>query len=222
MPQFLTGKNCQLLARVRDAVLGAGSGERTAAVKEKWNEWTNVMEWVLMAEGGHNTAPHTDSHGLSTWITVQEGLFGFGWLSKPTQEERKAWITNPQEFTGGRWRFTLLTAGKTVFFPSGTIHFVFRLRRGQTLALGGHILQWNGVERWISIVREQIKSPQITNEDVEWSAPKYVRVIAEMVKHRADNGRIAELGGKELVDSFFKQVEVCRDSMAFIRCSGLG
>jgi hypothetical protein len=209
MPKFLSGENCQLLLRVRDAVLGGSSGERTVAAKEKWNEWLNVMDWVLMSEGGHNTAPHTDSHGLSTWITVQEGLFGFGWLSKPTKEERDAWIANPQQFTGGRWRFTVLTPGKTVFFPSGTIHFVFRLRHGQTLALGGHVLQWNGVERWITVVREQMRSPHITNEDVEWSAPKYVRVITDLIKNRVNNGRAAELGGQEAVDRFLHHVEVC-------------
>lgn len=208
MPKFLAGENCQLLPRVRDAVLAGSSGERTVASKEKWNEWLNVMDWVLMSQGGHNTAPHTDSHGLSTWITVQEGLFGFGWLSKPTKEEQDAWIANPQEFTGGRWRFTVLSPGKTVFFPSGTIHFVFRLRQGQTLALGGHILQWNGVERWINVVREQMRSPHITNEDVEWSAPKYVRVITDLIKNRVNNGRVDELGGKEVVDRFLTQVEV--------------
>lgn len=208
MPKFLAGENCQLLLRVRDAVLAGSSGERTVASKEKWNEWLNVMDWVLMSQGGHNTAPHTDSHGLSTWITVQEGLFGFGWLSKPTKEEQDAWIANPQEFTGGRWRFTVLSPGKTVFFPSGTIHFVFRLRRGQTLALGGHILQWNGVERWINVVREQMRSPHITNEDVEWSAPKYVRVITDLIKNRLNNGRVDELGGQEVVGRFLAQVEV--------------
>ncbi|KAJ9138019.1 hypothetical protein NKR19_g7995 [Coniochaeta hoffmannii] len=177
------------------------------AAKEQWNEWRDVADWVIVSEGGHNTAPHTDSHGLSTWITVQEGLFGFGWLSKPTQEAHDAWNTNPQEFTGGSWRFTVLSPGKTVFFPSGTVHFVFRQRHGQTLALGGHVLQWNGVERWITVVREQMRSPDITNEDVAWSAPKYVRVIADLIERRVNNGRAAELGGQEVVDRFIRQVE---------------
>lgn len=207
MPKFLAAENCQLLSRVRDAVLSGSSGERTVAAKEKWNEWLDVMDWVLLSEGGHNTAPHMDSHGLSTWITIQEGLFGFGWLSKPTKEERDAWVANPQEFTGGRWRFTVLTPGKTVFFNSGTIHFVFRLRRGQTLALGGHILQWSGIERWITVVRDQMRSPQITNEDVEWSAPKYVRVVADLVANRVKTGRVDEIGGQEVVDRFLALVQ---------------
>jgi hypothetical protein len=212
MPKFLSGENCQLLLRVRDAVLGGSSGGRTVAGTKKWTEWLNVLDWVLVSQGGHNTAPHTDSHGLSTWITVQEGRFGFGWLSKPTQEERDDWIANPQGFTGGRWRFTVLSPGKTVFFPSGTIHFVFRQRQCQTLALGGHVLQWNGVERWITVVREQMGSPHITNEDVEWSAPKYVRVITALIKNRVKNGRAAELGGQEVVDRSLHQVEATSDA----------
>lgn len=208
MPKFLAGENCQVLPRVRDAVLSGSSAERTVAAKEKWNEWLDVLDWVLLSEAGHNTAPHMDSHGLSTWITIQEGQFGYGWLSKPTKEERDAWIADPQTFTGGRWRFTVLTPGKTVFFGSGTIHFVFRLRHGQTLGLGGHILQWTGLETWVTIMREQLKNSQITNEDVEWSAPKYLRVITDLVMNRIKSGRVAELGGQEAVDRYMGLVKV--------------
>ncbi|KAH8903830.1 hypothetical protein BR93DRAFT_901405 [Coniochaeta sp. PMI_546] len=217
MPKFLAAENCQLLSRVRDAVLSGSSGERTVAAKEKWNEWLDVMDWVLLSEGGHHTAPHMDSHGLSTWITIQEGEFGFGWLSKPTKEERDAWVANPQEFTGGRWRFTVLTPGKTVFFNSGTIHFVFRLRHGQTLALGGHILQWSGIERWITVVRDQMRSPQITNEDVEWSAPKYVRVVSDLVTNRVKSGRVDEIGGQQVVDRFLALVQEFEKDMKDIK-----
>ncbi|KAK3371250.1 hypothetical protein B0T24DRAFT_628270 [Lasiosphaeria ovina] len=76
-----------------------------------WSQWMDVLEWVLISEGGHNTAPHTDSHGLATWITIQEGHFGFGWLSCPTQKERDEWMANPHSFTGGQWRYVVLTRG---------------------------------------------------------------------------------------------------------------
>jgi hypothetical protein len=78
LPSFLEGENCQLLFRVRDAVLMGKSAERVAAARQDWNIWRNVTDWALLSEGGHNTAPHTDSHGYSTWITVQEGHIGFG------------------------------------------------------------------------------------------------------------------------------------------------
>lgn len=208
LPKFLTGENCQLLPRVRDSVLSGSTAERTVAAKEQWNEWLDVLDWVLMSEGGHNTAPHMDSHGLSTWLTVQEGEFGYGWLSKPTKEERDAWIAHPQHFVGGRWRYTVLTPGQTVFFNSGTVHFVFRIRHGQTMALGGHVLQWSGLAHWASIIQDQLRNPQITNEDMEWSAPKYLRVVADLVESRIKTGRIDEMGGQEAVDKFIALVKV--------------
>jgi hypothetical protein len=70
LPNFLTGENCQLLLLVRNTVLMENSAERVVASTQGWNEWKNVLEWVLMSEGGHNTAPHMDSHGFGTWLTV--------------------------------------------------------------------------------------------------------------------------------------------------------
>ncbi|CAK7203698.1 hypothetical protein SEUCBS139899_006441 [Sporothrix eucalyptigena] len=188
LPRFLTNENCQLLPRLRDEVLNPSRAERDTAAREQWNEWRDVLEWVLLSQGGHNTSPHTDSHGLGTWITVQEGLFGFGWLSHPTPDERAAWTANPHDFQGGKWCFLILEPGQTIFFNSGTVHFVFRLRSEPTLALGGHVLQWSGIERWLSVVAAQMQNPHITNEDMEWSAPKYVRVVARLVEARLARG----------------------------------
>ncbi|KAK0714205.1 hypothetical protein B0T26DRAFT_629402, partial [Lasiosphaeria miniovina] len=166
LPSFLEGENCQLLLRIRDAVLMGNSAERIAAPAQDWNTWRNVTDWALLSEGGHNTAPHMDSHGYSTWITVQEGRVGFGWMSRPRQQEEEAWMSDPHNFTGGDWRYFVLSPGHTVFFPSGTIHFVFRVQGEQTFALGGHILQWSGVGRWLEVVVTQMKTPEITNEDM--------------------------------------------------------
>ncbi|KAK4182977.1 hypothetical protein QBC35DRAFT_545237 [Podospora australis] len=118
--------------------------ERVVAPSNDWNQWKNVLEWVLLSEGGHQTAPHMDSNGVLTWITVQEGFIGFDWMARPTEEEERP--------------------GQTVFFPSGTIHFVFRTQVGQTLALGGHVLQWSGIERWMHVVLAEEANPMITNE----------------------------------------------------------
>lgn len=200
LPQFLTNENCQLLPRLRDEVLNPSRAERDTAAREQWNEWRDVLEWVLLSQGGHNTSPHTDSHGLGTWITVQEGLFGFGWLSHPTSDERAAWMANPHGFRGGNWCYMVLEPGQTVFFNSGTVHFVFRLRSEPTLALGGHVLQWSGIERWLQVVAAQMQNPHITNEDMEWSAPKYVRVVARLVEARRQSGRVEEMGGASAVD----------------------
>ncbi|WQF76285.1 Putative JmjC domain-containing protein [Colletotrichum destructivum] len=171
LPTFLTGENCQLLPRVRDMVLTGNRAERAVASGEQWNEWRDVLEWALLSEGGHNTAPHIDSHGLATWITSQEGGFGFGWMSRPTVQERTDWMVNPQGYIGGQWRYVILRPGQTVFFNSGTIHFVFRVRGEQTLALGGHILQWSTMGWWLQVVIAQVHNPKISNEDMTRSVP---------------------------------------------------
>ncbi|KAH0421178.1 hypothetical protein CcaCcLH18_13596 [Colletotrichum camelliae] len=207
LPTFLTGENCQLLPRVRDMVLTGRRAERAVASGEQWNEWRDVLEWVLLSEGGHNTAPHIDSHGLGTWITAQEGYIGFGWMSRPTRQEWNDWTVNPQGYTGGRWRYVILRPGQTVFFDSGTIHLVFRARGEQTLALGGHILLWSSVERWLQIVIEEVRNPTVTNEDINRSAPTYVQAVARLVTARVNRGRVEELGGGKAIARFFDSVK---------------
>ncbi|KAK0613158.1 hypothetical protein B0T17DRAFT_593337 [Bombardia bombarda] len=208
MPNFLTGENCQLLLQVRNAVLMEESAERVVASTQEWNEWKNVLDWVLLSEGGHNTAPHMDSHGFATWITAQEGSIGFGWMSCPTDKERNSWTADPHCYTGGRWRYIILKPGQSVFFMPGTIHFVFRVRECQTLALGGHILQWSDIRRWMQVVLAQTRNPAITNEDMKQSAPKLVHVVAELVKARAEEGEVEQLGGEAAVMQFFASVKV--------------
>lgn len=202
LPSFLTGENCQLLPRIRDALLEGHCAERIKASREEWNEWTELLEWVLMSEGGHNTAPHMDSHGWSTWITIQEGNFGFGWLARPTDEEQEDWMNAPLTYTGGNWRFVILKPGQTVFFPSGTVHFVFRLHAEQTLALGGHLLQWTALERWVQIILWQLKNPNITNEDLGTAPLKYIRSARKLVEHRMANWRVTTMGGMPTVTRF--------------------
>lgn len=208
MPNFLTGENCQLLLQVRNAVLMEDSAERVVASTQEWNEWKNVLDWVLLSEGGHNTAPHMDSHGFATWITAQEGSVGFGWMCCPTEEERNSWTADPHYYTGGRWRYIILKPGQSVFFMPGTIHFVFRVREHQTLALGGHVLQWSDIRRWMKVVLAQIKNSAITNEDMRRSAPKYVRAVAKLVRARVEEGEVEQLGGEAAVTQFFASVKV--------------
>jgi hypothetical protein len=208
LPKFLHGENSQLLPRVRDAVLMGGRAERAVARREEWNEWRDVLEWVLLAEGGHNTAPHTDSHGFGSWITVQEGHFGFGWMSRPTPEEREQWMADPQNYTGGQWRYAVLDPDQTIFFNPGTIHFVFRLKGKQTLALGGHVILWSDTDDWIKVVIDQVRNPNMTNEEVQWSAPKYVRVVADLVANRIKNRGLKGLGNEENIRRFFDSANV--------------
>lgn len=216
LPSFLTGENCQLLPRIRDSLLEGHTAERTKAHREDWNEWTELLEWVLMSEGGHNTAPHMDSHGWSTWITIQEGHFGFGWLSNPTEKERGDWMADPLAYTGGNWRFAILKPGQTVFFPSGTIHFVFRLHDRQTLALGGHLLQWTALERWMEVIQWQLKNPNITNEDLGKSPLKYIHIARRLVDHRMKTFRLQTMGGLPAVTNFMARASVGNTPVPFL------
>ncbi|KAK8029399.1 hypothetical protein PG993_010690 [Apiospora rasikravindrae] len=125
-----------------------------------------------------------DSHGLATWITIQEGQFGFAWMSRPTTEQRQAWMQDIEYYDQGQqWRYWILKPGQTVFFPSGTIHSVFRIRQTQTLGLVGHILQWSGLEQWIDVVRKQADAPNSTNEDMT-DVCKWFPVIEDLVRKR--------------------------------------
>jgi hypothetical protein len=208
LPSFLGGENCQLLPRVRDAVLMGTRAERIVISSDEWKEWRDILEWVLISEGGNDTAPHTDSHGLSTWITVQKGQVGFGWMSRPTPEERRQWISNPDSYTGGRWRYIILPPGWTVFFTFGTIHFVFRIQAEQTLALGGHILQWTSIRKWLEVVADQVRNPQITNENMEETVKVYIYHILDLMSMRVKNGRIEEIGGQDEVKRVLALVKV--------------
>src|SRR6266566_9737992 len=101
-------------------------------------------------------------------------------MSRPTPGERDAWMADPHSCTGGKWRYVILRQGDTVFFTSGTIHFVFRTRERQTFALGGHILQWSGIVEWAENVVVQIRSTNIINEALD-EVPKIVRKVKRLV-----------------------------------------
>src|SRR6266566_1447013 len=116
-------------------------------------------------------------------------------------------IADPHSCTGGKWRYIILRQGDTVFFTSGTIHFVFRTRERQTFALGGHILQWSGIVEWAENVVAQIRSPNITNEALD-DAPKIVRIAKRLVTNRMQTGKVAEMGGQNAVERFFDLVQV--------------
>ena len=107
LPEFLMGKNCNLLPQARIMALGM---ESTANVQQQV-KWRDTAEWVVLSEGGFHTAPQIAKYGFGIWMTVQEGPIGFGWLSNPTVEELFAWLDAPSNYTGGRWRYIVLKTG---------------------------------------------------------------------------------------------------------------
>ncbi|KAK8130810.1 hypothetical protein PG984_007248 [Apiospora sp. TS-2023a] len=105
-------------------------------------------------------------------------------MSRPTAKQRQDWMDDTEYYDQEqKWRYWVLKPGQTVFFPSGTIHSVFRIRQTQTLGLGGHILQWSGLEQWIDVVRQQANAPNSTNEDMT-DACKWFPVIDDLVRNR--------------------------------------
>jgi hypothetical protein len=204
-PAFLAGEDCRLLTKVKLERDG-----ETASRRRYPQGYKEVEKWALLAEAGALTEPHQDSHGYSTYITVNQGDIGFGWLSYPTNEERASW-NKDQSVAGDRFRYVVMKPGQTVFFPAGTVHFVFRLpgaEGGHTLAFGGHVLRCSNILHWIKTLIEEKASPNVTNEDLTSSAPGYLNQVERFVRHAQKNGTTEKWGGAEAVEDFLRLKEV--------------
>ncbi|KAF9733857.1 hypothetical protein PMIN04_013076 [Paraphaeosphaeria minitans] len=204
LPSFLMGEDCQLLRRIRDTILEGATAERCSAPVAEWNQWRDDEDWALLAQGGAPTLTHQDGCGKATWLTVQEGQVGFGWLSRPSEEEKRCWSSDPNAFEGGQIRYVVLRPGQTVYFEAGTIQFVFRLEQDQTLLLGGHIMRWSCVGSWIQIVLNQLRFPDATNEDLLPAAPAYVEAVAQLLVEQTRLSKSDQLVSVEVIAEFFR------------------
>lgn len=199
-PAFLAGEDTRLLTKLKleRATQYAGRRSYPQGYKE-------VEKWALLAESGALTEPHQDSHGYSTYITVNQGRVGFGWLSFPTAEERKKWTEDAGNIPGDRFRYVVLKPGQTVYFPAGTVHFVFRLpSAGHTLAFGGHVLRCSNIAHWVKTMLKERSNPQITNEDLTSSAPGYLNRVEKFVTQAQKNGTLEKWGGAGEVEEFLR------------------
>ncbi|KAK0945106.1 hypothetical protein LTR29_003453 [Friedmanniomyces endolithicus] len=197
-PAFLNNEDCTLLTKLKLPCTG-----ETASRLGFTEGFQEVEKWVLAAQAGALTEPHQDSHGYSTYITVNQGYVGFGWLSNPTDDERAAWSNAHDTYTGGRWRYVILRPSDTVYFPAGTVHFVFRHPdAGNTLAFGGHVLRCSQIVRWIKVVLAEQANGSITNEDLSISAPRYLDRVEKFVKQARKSGREEMWGGKDAIEEF--------------------
>lgn len=205
LPSFLMGENPRLLHSACDYILAGDTIERARAPRRKWNEWKNVLEWLLLS-AGYNTGPHRD--GFATWIIVQEGEYGFGWLSNPTDQELDEWMANPNQWVGGQWRDRVIGPGQAIVIPPGLVHYVFRRDGYQTAAIGGHFLSWSDIDLWSRVVVQEVKHSDSTNEDMEHTAPQYASAILKLVSDRCKRGRIRELGGEGPITDFYVNMKV--------------
>ncbi|KAK3713930.1 hypothetical protein LTR37_008180 [Vermiconidia calcicola] len=202
-PAFLSNEDCRLLTKLKHP-----SNDDQASRRGYEPGWKEVEKWALIAQGGALTEPHQDSHGYNTYITVNQGIMGFGWLARPTVAERKEWLKNPSNFKGGRWRYAVLRPGHTVYFPSGTVHFVFRLRSaGDTLAFGGHVLRCSQIVNWVKTMRDEKRARAITNEEITVSAPAYLERVERFVKQARRMGQAGKWGGQDAITEFLRVKE---------------
>ncbi|KAM7188544.1 hypothetical protein V8F33_010587 [Rhypophila sp. PSN 637] len=198
-PRFIQHRKCQLLHSIKSAVLGGMTAQRMEVTTATVEQWKDNVDWTLLSEGGNLTGPHMDAHGLDTWITVQEGAFGFGWMARPTPEEYREWLQDPLDLTQSeKWRYLVLKPGQTVFFPGGLIHFVFRIKGYQTLATGGHNIRWNALENWIDTMALQKQHEDSCNEEQD-----RIGLFCDHVKHfiqkRIKHGTLEEVFGESVL-----------------------
>lgn len=201
-PAFLSGEDSRLLTKVKIEQDQSYAGRRSFPQGYK-----EVEKWALLAESGALTEPHQDSHGYSTYITINQGTVGFGWLAYPSDQERRQWIANPSSSSvaADRFRYVVMRPGQTVFFPAGTIHFVFRLpSAGHTLAFGGHVLRCSNIVHWVKCLLEEKENTNITNEDLTSSAPGYLDRVEKFVKQAQKNGTTDKWGGANAVEEFLR------------------
>jgi hypothetical protein len=199
-PAFLNNEDCRLLTKLK--IPGAADEARRRTYPQGFKE---VEKWALLAQAGALTEPHQDSHGYSTYITINVGLVGFGWLSSPTEAERIQWRKHPLKFVGGTWRYVILKPGQTVFFPAGTVHFVFRLPSvGNSLAFGGHILRCSNIAHWARTLLEERDAQNVTNEDLTDSATGYLERVGRFVTQASKSGQTERWGGEEEIAEFLR------------------
>ena len=199
-PSFLNSEECRLLTKLKIPSEDDSAGRRGYAPG-----WKDKEKWALIARAGALTEPHQDSGGLGTYITINQGVVGFGWLSRPTSEEKQDWLANPGSFVGGQWRRIVLRAGDTIYFPGGTVHFVFRdPKESNTLAFGGHVLRCSQIATWIETLLQDQANPNITNEDLSASVVGYLERVERFVYHATVKGTQALWGGQESIDRFVR------------------
>jgi hypothetical protein len=177
-PDFLSSTNCQLLHSF-NAISPRLVSKRT-------------VNFLLLSEGGNHTPIHVDSHGLATFITIQQGEVGFGWIANATKQDRLDIHKDAlSDSLKRKARYIILRSGQTVFMPSGTIHFIFRRRYIPTLATGGHILTWKTIPRWLRVMKMQKLSQEAVDADVtKESTQAYINVLKESLRRGMDVGCI--------------------------------
>ncbi|KAF2720569.1 hypothetical protein K431DRAFT_226194 [Polychaeton citri CBS 116435] len=199
-PSWLNREDCRLITKLK-----IPEAQKTVQRRGYLPGYKEVERWALVAQAGALTNPHQDSHGYSTFITCNQGEIGFGWLSHPTAEERAGWERSSDDYIGGRWRYIVIRPGQTVYFPAGTVHFIFRLpSKGNTLAFGGHVLRCSNLVHWIKTLLAEKRADNISNEDLSASAPGYLDTVETFLNQAQKQGKAGKWGGMGAIKEFLR------------------
>lgn len=202
-PRGFASANCDLLPTIQgnitaaDPAIGAKRNPASIPAREAW---------VCFSNGGL-TRLHSDSHGMSTFLTINSGRLGFVWWSRPTTEDLRQWAARPLVAPPqARMCCKILETGWRVFMPPGLVHAVYRLQDGTpTLITGGHILRYVDLAPWAQACALQMEHPATTNEDVS-DIPEWIWQAARILA--TDKKETQIWGGADAADVFWEQAKV--------------
>ncbi|OBS17237.1 hypothetical protein FPOA_12264 [Fusarium poae] len=204
-PKFLPSIEQELLHLICDGSWSAKSAQRDAVSAAEALRYKIMKEGSLLAQRGSHTDFHTDSGGLGTWITVQQGKFGFFWKANFTREEREAWRRD-RTYNNGKVRYAVLRARQTIFFPPGTIHAAVRLE--DTYSITGHILRWCDIKVWLEVLEMQRDDQETTNEDMTDDDILWLLESARnRINSRIKRGCTEAMGGTEEAHDIMKEIK---------------
>lgn len=154
---FLASPNCSFLTDIRPVLsVDTDDDDRMQVVREHWEQFQNLF---FIAETGASTPPHYDPYGYATYISCLEGELGFAWADRPSEADLNNWRANEDDCHDKlRWLYRVLRKGDTIFFPPGTIHYVFRLPEGeQTFTASGHLVRRTNITQWLRLMSKNIE-----------------------------------------------------------------
>ncbi|KAF2227661.1 hypothetical protein BDZ85DRAFT_6016 [Elsinoe ampelina] len=160
-PPAMDEDDCLMYSALNTIMFADGAGRTNN------KQCADLERWTLVGHGAL-TSPHTDSHGLSTFLTINVSQVLFFYLPHPSASQIEHWIQHPNDelLGAGDWRYVLLKRGTTIYFPAGTIHAVARLRAGPASVItGGYVMRRSEISSFARICRMQNTYDYVTNEE---------------------------------------------------------
>ncbi|RGP62530.1 atp synthase subunit alpha [Fusarium longipes] len=183
-PYMFTGPKTQLLANICKI-----SNEKALLRRS--------LRGTLLSCGGCHTPSHIDPARLGTYLTVHKGYFGFGFIATENSNDIQSWLSDPASVKHLA-QYVVLRPGQTVFFPSRTIDFVFRLNDHQTFATSGSILLWHGIMDWLQILKRQELNKTLFSDITPALTKNYVKAMETIIDACIKHNDLEYVGGLEV------------------------